>query len=709
MRYIDGDLYWGKVKVKDIAKLVGTPLYIYNYDVIMRAFKKVDNAFEGIEHILCYALKANSNLFILKMISQWGYGTEVVSGGELLLALKAGFKPEKIVFSGSGKSETEIEYGIKNNILLFNAESWKEILIINKISKKYKKIQKILIRINPDINPETHRYTTTGLKGEKFGIEWKKVPEILTKTKLLSNVKTVGIHIHLGSQIVKKEPFIMCSNFIKKFIKTAESSGIKLKYINIGGGLGIDYENDFPISDKVSSKKEKALAAKEWADTFTYKNNWRDKILIIEPGRFIMAKGGIIVTKILYKKRSFGKNFYIVDAGMNDFIRPSLYNAYHNIIPLQKRGEKQINVDVVGPICESGDFFAKNRNLPVQKNGDLLAILSAGAYGRCFSSNYNSRLRIPEILIKNNKIAVIRYKESANELINNQPIETIWIDLKKKQTTKSIKNKNLSIPFGKFSATGNDFIIIDNRENILKGLNLRNLFSYICQRKTSVGADGVIVIEKEEEKYRVSFYNPDGSTAESCGNGLRVLALFLMKYNTLFSEQIIESKDGIHEIKFQGNKPKVRMFIFKKSFKEKTLLIDNEKIKGYIINSGVPHFVILSKNIEDPKLMDTAKKIRFNSVFAPSGTNVDFIKKIKTDKIMIRTYERGVEAETLSCGTGAVAAYYIARKILKLKSPIKVITKGGELIISEEKGKIFLSGEVKEVYQGVFNLADIRF
>ncbi|NVM01818.1 MAG: diaminopimelate epimerase, partial [Candidatus Helarchaeota archaeon] len=197
--------------------------------------------------------------------------------------------------------------------------------------------------------------------------------------------------------------------------------------------------------------------------------------------------------------------------------------------------------------------------------------------------------------------------------------------------------------------------------------------------------------------------------AEICGNGLRALTLFLLKYNALGSEQIIESKDGIHEIKFQGNKPKVRMFIFKESLKEKTLHIDNKKIKGYIINSGVPHFVILTEDIENPKIMETAKKVRFNSFFEPSGTNVDFIKKTKSGKIMIRTYERGVEAETLSCGSGAVAAYYIGRKILKLKSPIKVISKGGELIVSEEKDKIFLSGEVKEVYRGIFDLADIQF
>jgi len=309
VKYIDGDLHWGKVKISDIAQLVGTPFYLYNYDVIRNEFKKVKDSLKNINHIICYAVKANLNFTILQMIAKWGYGAEVVSGGELFLALKAGFNPEKIVFSGAGKSTDEIDYAIKNNILLLNTESWDEVRIIDKIAKENGKIQNISIRINPDIDPETHPYITTGVKGGKFGIEWKKIPDIFKKSKLLSNIKVKGIQIHIGSQISKEEPFIILAEFIKKVTKISVSSKIDLKYINIGGGLGFNYENDF----KINNKRDDFITAKKWADIFMSRKVWKDKILITEPGRFVTAKGGILVTKILYKKKSFGKNFYIVD------------------------------------------------------------------------------------------------------------------------------------------------------------------------------------------------------------------------------------------------------------------------------------------------------------------------------------------------------------------------------------------------------------
>jgi diaminopimelate decarboxylase len=704
MEYIKGELHWGKVKLSDIAQTVDTPFYLYNYGVIKSAFRRVDNAFNKVDHLLCYAVKANSNLNLLKLIAEWGYGAEVVSKGELFLALKAKFNPEKIIFSGVGKSETEIDYAIKNNILLFNTESWEEIKIIDKFAKKYNKIQKILIRVNPDINPETHPYTSTGLKSDKFGVKWKKAQEIFKKSKNLKNIDLVGIHIHIGSQITKKEPFIKCSKFIKKCIKTLKKSIINLKYINIGGGLGIDYEYDFTISDK----REKHLTPEEWAEIFLSNSFMKDKIVIIEPGRFVMAEGGILITRILYKKTSFGKNFYIVDAGMNDFMRPTLYNAYHKIIPLVKKDKKQITVDVVGPLCESGDFLAKNRKLPLQKSGDMLAILTSGAYGRCLSSNYNSRLRIPEVLIKNNKFSIIRNKENEYELLRNQSFEPIWENIKNKKSIPYIKNKDRLIPFSKFSATGNDFIIIDNRENILKGINLKDLSIHLSKRTTSIGADGVIIIQNANKGYSVLFYNPDGSIPESCGNGIRAVSIFLHKYVNSLTEQIIESKDGIHYTFIHKNKPEVQMFVFEKSLKKLTVNINNKKLNGHFINSGVPHFVIITENIENQEPMDLAKKLRYSKIFSPDGTNVDFIKKINPNTIILRTYERGVEGETLSCGTGAVASYYIGRRTLKLKSPLNIITRGGKLTVFQKGNRIFLSGEVREVFSGVFNLKDIK-
>ncbi len=704
LKYINDELHWGKVKISDAADTVNTPFYIYNYNIIKSKFKNIERAFKDRHHLICYALKANTNLHILKLIADWGYGTEVVSYGELYLALRAGFKPETIVFSGAGKTVEEIEYAVKNDILLFNAENLNEIKAINSAAKKYGRVQSILIRINPDIDPDTHHSIATGIKGAKFGIEWKKLPDVFSRAKKLSYVKIEGIHIHLGSQITAKEPFVKCAEYIKSCVETAKSFGINVKYINIGGGLGINYENDLPASERSKNKNE--MTPGEWVNIFLSNSYIKNKTIIVEPGRYVLAEGGMLVTKVLYKKKSFGKTFYIVDAGMNDFSRPLLYDAYHNIVPLKKKTGKKTPADVVGPLCETGDFFAKERPLPSLRDGDLLTVLTTGAYGSSLSSNYNSRLRLPEIIIKNDTIAQLKYREPLNELTKNQPANLKWHKLTGKKTGQ-IKLSN-TLPFSKYSATGNDFIIIDNREAILAGLPIKKMFSHMCKRKLSIGADRIIVINKDGKYYNVSFYNADGSLAESCGNGLRAAGVYIANNIKPIAVSInIETIDGMHEFFINNGQPTIGINIKRESFKEQTLTIENINIKGYIISSGVPHYVIIEDDFDSPEFAAFARKIRYSSYFEPDGTNVNIMKKTARNKIMVRTYERGVENETFSCGTGAAACYYTGKKIMNLKSPVSVMTKGGELQIHETGRKIYLSGSVREIYKGTYELSDI--
>ncbi|MFC1558052.1 diaminopimelate decarboxylase [candidate division KSB1 bacterium] len=704
LKYIDDELHWGRVKISDVVNTVNTPLYIYNYNIIKSKFKNVERAFRDKHHLICYALKANTNLHILKLIADWDYGTEVVSYGELYLALMAGFKPDTIVFSGAGKTAEEIEYAVRNNILLFNVENWNEIKTINSIAGKYRRVQSISLRINPDIDPDTHPSIATGIRGAKFGIEWKKLPDVFMRAKKLSNVKIKGIHIHLGSQITTKEPFIKCAEHIQSCVETAESFGINIKYINIGGGLGVNYENDLPLAEKLRNKN--VITPGEWINIFLSNSHVKDKTVIVEPGRYVLAEGGMLITKVLYKKKSFGKTFYIVDAGMNDFSRPLLYDAYHNIAPLKKKTGRKTPADVVGPLCETGDYFAKDRPLPSLRNSDLLAVLTAGAYGSSLSSNYNSRLRLPEIIIKNDTIAQLKYRETLHDLTKNQPVNLEWFKITGKKTLQSKPSHTIS--FSKYSATGNDFIILDNREAILTALPIKKMFSHMCQRKLSIGADGIIVINKDEKYYNVSFYNADGSLAESCGNGLRAAGVYIAdKIQSTAGSMQIETIDGKHEFLINNGLPTIGINVNRESFKEQTLTIENRIIKGYIINSGVPHYVIIKDDFDNSEFTVLARKIRYSSYFKPDGTNVNIMKKTARNTIMVRTYERGVEDETLSCGTGATACYYTGKKIMNLKSPVSVITKGGELQIFEKRGKIYLSGSVREIYKGTYELSDI--
>jgi diaminopimelate decarboxylase len=409
--YRDDELYCEDVPVQKIAAEIGTPFYLYSHATLSRHFKAFNEAFEGIDRLVCFSAKANTNLAILKLFATLGCGLDIVSGGELYRGIQAGFAPNRIVYSGVGKRIDEIDYALKSEIMMFNMESFDELKLINQRAGKLKKKAAVAIRVNPDVDPKTHPYISTGLKKNKFGIDIAAAIEGYQLAGSLEHVEVVGIDCHIGSQITEAGPFEDALQSIKALLNHLKAElGIHIKYIDMGGGLGITYGDETPPS------------LKEYAKGFLTHLEGMDLKLILEPGRVLVGNAGILITRVLYKKPGSAKDFIIVDAGMNDLLRPTLYNAFHAIEPVV-RSEAALNVaDVVGPICETGDFLAVDRNLADVDGGELLAVMSTGAYGFVMSSNYCSRPRVAEVMVKGGQYKVVKKRESYQDLVRGETI-----------------------------------------------------------------------------------------------------------------------------------------------------------------------------------------------------------------------------------------------------------------------------------------------
>jgi len=417
-KYVGNNLCCEKLDLESLARRYGTPLYVYSYHTLIGHLVKLQEAFRPVEPLICYSVKANSNLAILKALVDKGAGLDIVSGGELFRAIQAGCPADKIVYASVGKTDKEIEEALKLGILLFNVESRPELENINRIARQLDKTADVAIRINPDIEPKTHKFITTGKITNKFGIDLESAWQILLLRNSFSNVEIKGLHIHIGSQITSLEPFLAAAGKIIKFIGQLNREGITPEYLNIGGGLGIVYDKEEPQTAREFARKILPLLKKTKLK------------IIMEPGRFIVGNAGVLIAKVLYVKNTPKKKFVIVDAGMNDLIRPALYEAYHQILPLRKTaGRKPQVVDIVGPICESGDFLAKARMLPSVKEGEYLAVMGAGAYGFSMSSNYNSRRRPEEVMVVKDRPFVVRKREGCEDLIRNENIPPFLLGL----------------------------------------------------------------------------------------------------------------------------------------------------------------------------------------------------------------------------------------------------------------------------------------
>jgi diaminopimelate decarboxylase len=404
-QYHKGTLFAEELPIPEIIRQAGTPCYIYSRATLEHHFKIFDQSFSKVEHLVCYAQKANSNLTLLRLFARLGGGADIVSGGELFRALKAGIPPKRIVYSGVGKTEEEIRYALNQGILLLNVESPEELRLIDRIAGRMKKKAPIAVRVNPDIDPKTHPYISTGLKKNKFGIDLQQSLSEYRLAKDLPHLDVIGVDCHIGSQLLITSPFLEAIQKLKGLINQLEIMGIRIDYVDLGGGLGITYDQEEPPHPREYARSIiKALGRIPYT-------------LILEPGRVIVGNAGIMLTKVLYVKKGEGKNFIVVDAGMNDLVRPSLYGSYHHIQPLVRRRGPKIQADVVGPICESGDFLGKDRILTQPEPGDLLAVMSAGAYGFSMASNYNSRPRAAEVLVSGKKFDIIRNRETYADLV----------------------------------------------------------------------------------------------------------------------------------------------------------------------------------------------------------------------------------------------------------------------------------------------------
>ena len=405
--YGEGGLRCEEVALSEIARSAGTPTYVYSYGALEKAYSELDQAFAGLDHMVCYAVKANGNLAVLRALASFGAGADIVSGGELYRAMKAGFDPKKVVFAGVGKTEDELMAGFGERILLFNVESASELEHLERLAARHGKTARVSLRVNPDVEPETHAHVSTGHGESKFGIRIDEALSLAERIGQYRCVELIGIHQHIGSQITKLAPYAESIEKSAGLVEELKVRRFDIKYFNIGGGLGIRY------------KDEEVPTPRDFVDAIRPTLSATGAKILCEMGRYIAGNAGALLTRVLYRKRSGDKNFLVADAGMNDLLRPSLYDAHHEVCPVREDGSVA-NADLVGPVCESGDYLAKDRDLPDAAEGDLLALTGAGAYGFSMASNYNSRPRPAEVLVKGDRWAVVREREHYADLVKGE-------------------------------------------------------------------------------------------------------------------------------------------------------------------------------------------------------------------------------------------------------------------------------------------------
>lgn len=406
--YKDNILHAEDIAITKIAKEVGTPFYCYSHATLKRHYQVFAEAFKGTKTTICFAVKSNSNLAVLKTLEQLGAGADAVSEGEIRRALAVGIPGRKIVFSGVGKTREEMAFALKQKIFQFNIESEPELIALNEVAESLGVIAPIAVRINPDIDAKTHYKISTGKKENKFGIEWTAAREIYNKAKMLKNIDVQGVSTHIGSQLVDLMPFEQAFRRINDLVQILRIDGHHIHVLDLGGGLGIPYDMEEPPSPK------------HYAEVVLKATRDLNCELILEPGRLITGNAGILVSEVIYCKASESRQFLIIDAGMNDLIRPTLYEAYHEIIPVQKPtapAKSWKKIDIVGPVCESGDVFALQRAMPPLTPGDLVAVRTAGAYGAVMASNYNTRPLVPEVMVHGSEYAVVRKRQTYEELL----------------------------------------------------------------------------------------------------------------------------------------------------------------------------------------------------------------------------------------------------------------------------------------------------
>ncbi|MFB3825292.1 MAG: diaminopimelate decarboxylase [Bryobacteraceae bacterium] len=409
--YDGDDLYCERVPLADIARRTGTPCYVYSSASILESFHAYDEALAGLDHTICYAVKANSNLAILKLLANAGAGFDIVSGGELFRVLRAGGDPRRVVYSGVGKTAEEVDFALASGIHTFNCESDTELALIDALAGRRGVKAGVAVRVNPDVDAATHPYISTGLSEHKFGIDIAEAEQVYERARQLRNLETMGVSCHIGSQILEVQPFLAALEKILELAGRLRTAGHPVRHVDLGGGLGVPYRTG-----------EDAPQIRGFIAEIRARVEDSGFALMLEPGRSIVGTAGVMLTRVLYRKRTPRKEFVVVDAAMNDLIRPSLYQSHHEIVPVRRNDRPAMIADVVGPVCETGDFLARERKLANAAPGDFLAVCTAGAYGFVQASNYNSRPRPPEVLVEGGSFRVIRARENYEDLVRGETV-----------------------------------------------------------------------------------------------------------------------------------------------------------------------------------------------------------------------------------------------------------------------------------------------
>lgn len=407
--YVKDDLYCEEVALDAIAGRAGTPCYVYSSRAILENYRAYDEGLAGLPHKVCYAIKANSNLAVLALLAQAGAGFDIVSGGELFRVIQAGGDPGKVVFSGVGKTAEEIEYALRTGIYSFNCESEPELALLDALASRQGVKARAAVRVNPDVDPQTHPYVSTGLKENKFGVDIGEAEAVYLRARELRNVSLEGVSCHIGSQLLDENPIMEAVDKMLALASSLRAKGLPVQWVDFGGGLGVPYRPE-----------DQAPEIRGFIEQIRAKAAGSGFYIVVEPGRSIVGKAGVLLTRVLYRKCNPTKEFVVVDAAMNDLIRPSLYKSHHEIAPLRRSRRGVIRADVVGPICESGDFLAKDREMENALPGDLLAVATAGAYAFVAASNYNSRVRPPEVLVDGASWRVVRQRETLEDLVRGE-------------------------------------------------------------------------------------------------------------------------------------------------------------------------------------------------------------------------------------------------------------------------------------------------
>jgi len=409
--YSDHSLYCDQVALAEIARRAGTPCYVYSSQTILENFRAYDETLGDLPHSVCYAVKANGSLGILSLLARAGSGFDIVSGGELYRVLKAGGNPSQVVFSGVGKRSDEIEYALENDIHSFNCESEPELALIDALAARRGVKAKFALRVNPDVSADTHPYISTGLREHKFGIDIHEAEAVYERARAHANLEVLGVSCHIGSQLLDVNPIFEALDKVLALVERLRAAGHRITHLDLGGGLGIAYREEDPAPE-----------IRTFAECVRKRLQGRGLTVMVEPGRSIVGAAGVLLTRVLYRKRNVNKEFVVVDAAMNDLIRPALYRSHHDILPLRETGRPQVVADVVGPVCETGDFLARDRTIANVAPGDYLAIATTGAYGFVLASNYNARRRPPEVLVDGDKWRIIRTRENPDDLVRGETV-----------------------------------------------------------------------------------------------------------------------------------------------------------------------------------------------------------------------------------------------------------------------------------------------